>query len=95
VRIFQQGSGNEQTLPLRNAINKLISELNANNKFVVFEWMSNDNMRSRKWTEPESLINWLLFSNAHIIVSQGLHMGTFDSPSFNWKIESIYEEILR
>ena len=95
VRVFTQGYGNEQSLPLSNAIRMYIEQCNTANKVIVFEWMSNAQMRDRKWTEPSFLVNWLLLSHLHVIVSQGLHMGTFNSPGLNWQISDIYEQLKR
>ena len=95
LRIFIQGEGNEQNLPLTNAVKRLIAEFNVCDLPLMVEWMSNKSMRDRSWDKPDYLINWLLMSTCHVIASQGLHMGTFNNPGFDWDISETYEQVKR
>ena len=56
------------------------------------EYMYLKNVRLKyDWTHPKFLVDWLLESNFHVLLCQGIHNGMFGS----WKPIDYQHEILR
>ena len=101
VRTFTGGRNNEQVAPFEHAVGEylvsrhLIQNRGTAMRKVVFEYMDNSIVRTKAaWTSPSYLIDWLLQSHVHFIITQGLHMGLFSS-GINWPIIDTYQELKR
>ncbi|KAJ1392888.1 hypothetical protein B484DRAFT_408365 [Ochromonadaceae sp. CCMP2298] len=86
VRVFEGGAMSEQSIPFMGAW----KELQLDNEFDI-EIIDVQKIKKRRWTDPKMLIDWLLASHIHFVISHP-HQGL---EQLYWNIDELQVQLLR
>ena len=102
IRVYSGGSINEQVDAFLSAckafIDATLPEV-CSSRRIIIEVVNNTHLRPSHseddicFQSPGDLVDWLFHSDAHFIITQGLHMNTISNPFLSWTTEDIRNEL--
>jgi len=95
IRIHECGKLGVQLVPFKLAQENIFRNTRSTHDRIIYQTINNDEIRKWRWS-PEQLVNWLLDSQIHFIMShchQGMNIQTWN-PSWN-DVLNLRQELYR